>query len=365
MTERERQILALIQEDPLISQRAIAEKLAITRSAVAGHVMNMTNKGVIKGRGYVISQSPFVVALGGANMDVHGSPAATPRPRDSNPGTVQMSAGGVARNIAENLARLGIDCRLIAALGNDHYGDLLIRQGRAAGIDMRRVLRLDAEATSTYLSVLDEAGDMLVAISDMSILDKLDAERLAIHEQVLRQAAILVLDTNLGDSALAYLTGKFAGQPIFVDTVSTTKAIGIRPYLDAVHTILPSRIEAEALSGISGNSKRGLKDIARWFHDRGVRRVFITLGRKGVFFSAEGEQDTVAPIRADSATNANGAGDAFAAGIAAAWLKQWPLRESIEFALAAASHTLANSATVSNTLSMSAIRRLCEEQRAV
>ncbi len=365
MTQREQQILALIREDPLISQRAIAEKLDISRSAVAGHVMKMTNKGIIKGRGYVISDEPFVVTLGGASMDVHGSPNAALRPRDSNPGTVQMSPGGVARNIAENLARLGIDCRLIAALGDDHYGDLLVRQGRAAGIDMQYVLRLDGQATSTYLSVLDESGDMIVGISDMSVLNKLDAERLQHHERLLRQAAVIVIDTNLGDSALAYLTGKFAEQVIFVDTVSTTKAVRIKPYLNAVHTILPSRIEAEELSGMSGRNKRGLKNIARWFHDQGVQRVFVTLGRKGVFFSAEGEQEIVAPVKTSATVNANGAGDAFAAGMTAAWLNEWPLGQSVEFALAAAGHTLANPATVSTTLSVNAVQRLCERQHVI
>ena len=349
MTQREQQILALIREDPLISQRAIAEKLDISRSAVAGHVMKMTNKGIIKGRGYVISDEPFVVTLGGASMDVHGSPNAALRPRDSNPGTVQMSPGGVARNIAENLARLGIDCQ----------------QGRAAGIDMQYVLRFDEQATSTYLSVLDESGDMIVGISDMSVLDKLDAERLQQHERLLRQAAVIVIDTNLGDSALAYLTGKFAEQMIFVDTVSTTKAVRIKPYLNAVHTILPSRIEAEELSGMSGRNKRGLKNIARWFHDQGVQRVFVTLGRKGVFFSVEGEQEIVAPVKTSATVNANGAGDAFAAGMTAAWLNEWPLEQSVEFALAAAGHTLSNPATVSTTLSVNAVQRLCEQQHVI
>ncbi len=365
MTERERQILALIREDPLISQQAIAEKLDITRSAVAGHIMKLTNKGLIKGRGYVVSEAPFVVAVGGANVDVHGGPAAKLRLRDSNPGSVHSSPGGVARNIAENLARLGFDCRLIAAVGDDHYGELIVRQGRSAGIHMQHVLRLDGEQTSTYLSVLDETGDMRVAIADMAILDRLDLQRLAAHEPLLRQATAIVLDTNLSDTALAYLTGAFAGRPIFVDTVSSAKATRIRPFLNAVHTLLPSMLEAEALSGMQGGSKRRMSDMAKWFHDQGVRHIYITLGRKGVFFSADGERGVRAPAQPmRKSVNANGAGDAFAAGMVAAWLRDWALAERLEFAMAAASLTMAESATVNPSMSFTAVKRLCGAHRA-
>ena len=54
MTQRERQILRLIEEDPMISQEMLAEKLGITRSSVAVHISNLTKKGCIAGRGYVL-----------------------------------------------------------------------------------------------------------------------------------------------------------------------------------------------------------------------------------------------------------------------------------------------------------------------
>jgi len=364
LTQREREVLALIRDDPLISQQALADTLNISRSAVAGHIMKLTDKGILKGRGYVVSEMPFVVAVGGANMDIHGTPHAKLRSRDSNPGSVRTTPGGVARNIAENLARLGIDCRLIAPLGNDHYGDLLLRQGRDAGIDMRHTLRLDDRATSTYLSVIDESGDMLVAISDMEILNALDANRLEKHDRMLREAAAIVVDANLSDSALAYVMNKHSNRPIFVDTVSTTKAVRIKPHLAAVHTIFPSVIEAEALSGMKGSNLRGLKRIADWFHDQGPKQVFITRGPDGAFFSGGGEQTTLPPIRRKTAINAGGAGDAFAAGVIAAWLRNRTLRECVQFAMAAASHTLLDAETVSPTLSEKAVNLLCEEHYA-
>ena len=204
MTPREREVLALVSSDPLISQADIAAKLGITRSAVAGHIMNLTAKGVIRGRGYVIAHKPFVVAVGGANIDICGAPMARLRRRDSNPGAVRTSPGGVARNVAENLARLGVDARLVSAVGRDSHGDLLLDQGRAAGIDMSHVQKLDGERTSTYVSILDEEGDMLMAINDMGIVDRIDVARLQEVGDLLKQASMVVCDTNLGEEALKW-----------------------------------------------------------------------------------------------------------------------------------------------------------------
>lgn len=359
--DRERQILALIREDPQISQQAMATRLGISRSAVAGHIMHLTSKGHIKGRGYVFSDAPFVAVIGGANMDIHGVPRDSLQLHDSNPGVVQTSPGGVARNIAENLARLNVDCRLLSVVGNDHHGQILLQQGRAAGIDMRQVLQLESAQTSTYMSVLDESGDMHVAISDMGIMDELGPERLRVHEQMLRTANIIIIDTNLGDAALAWLSSTFADRPLFVDTVSSTKATKIKPYLSAVHTLKPSLIEAEALAGFSVRTDSELPALADWFHDRGVQRLFVTLGARGVFYSTSQAQG-IENLRTDVANlrNTGGAGDAFLAGLAYAWMNDWALEKSTGFALAAANVTLAHAASSSPALSLATVNRLFE-----
>ena len=359
MTDREQQILALIRADPMISQQVIAKRLNISRSAVAGHIMKLTNKGIIKGRGYVFTDAPFVVVIGGANMDIHGKPGNALNMRDSNPGTVHTSPGGVARNIAENLARLGIDCRLICAVGNDQHGQLLLQQGREAGIDMQHVLQVDSAQTSTYLSILDPSGDMQVGINDMAIIDQLGPERLREQEAMLRQASLIILDTNLTDDALGWLSNVLVEKTVFVDAVSTTKAVKIKPYLNAVHTLKVSRIEAEALTGLKAQTQVQCRKLADWIHKEGVERLFVTMGSRGVFYSTpEAQGIETRPDRSSAVRNAGGAGDAFVAGLAYAWLKDFPLRKSVKFAQAAAQVTLRNSATSSPELSLSAVNRL-------
>ncbi len=365
MAGREQQILALIREDPMLPQQAIAARLGISRSAVAGHIMNLTNKGLIKGRGYVLSDTPFVAVIGGANIDIHGKSTKALRSKDSNPGTVQTSAGGVARNIAENLARLGVDCRLISAIGNDHHGQMLMRLCREAGMDMQYVQEIASAPTSTYLSVIDNTGDMQVAIADMSIINNLSAERLQQHQAMLNQSALMILDTNLPDDALAWLAGTFAGNILFADTVSTTKALRLKPYLQSIHTLKTSALEAEALTGCEGRTQTQLRKLADRLHAEGVERVFITRGDKGVFYSTS-DTHGVKKLQHDKREvhNAGGAGDAFLAGLAYAWLEDYSLDDSVLFALAAADITLSHSATSSPALSLAAINESLETHSA-
>lgn len=86
MTQRERQILQWIEQDPMISQEALAEKAGITRSSVAVHISNLMKKGYIAGKGYVLRSGTYAVVVGGVNIDIGGRSYGPLVARDSNPG---------------------------------------------------------------------------------------------------------------------------------------------------------------------------------------------------------------------------------------------------------------------------------------
>jgi len=292
-------------------------------------------------------------------MDVHGTPHASLRLRDSNPGTIGASPGGVARNIAENLARLGVDTRLITAVGRDHYGDVILRQAGDAGIDVRFVQRLDSAPTGSYVAVLDESGDMRVAIADMDIMDRLGAEALQPLADAIGECPTLIVDANLCDSALRWLAKRFRDHTVFADTVSVAKAVRLRPYLGTLHTLKTSPAEARALTGLDTQTEAQLDRLADWVHERGVARLFVTRGSDGLFFSTPDERGIVprAPP-AGNIRNTSGAGDAFLAALAYAWLQDWSLRAAIQFAVAAAQVTAADAAASSAGLSLDAVTSL-------
>ena len=135
----------------------------------------------------------YIAGIGGANMDIHGRSDQPLIMRDSNPGTMHTSLGGVCRNICENLARLGEDVRLVTVVGDDVHGRSILAGCTQAGIDMSAARVLQGERSSSYISVMDSSGDMLLAMSDMHIIKKLD-ERLVDDSQALLCGAE---DTNL------------------------------------------------------------------------------------------------------------------------------------------------------------------------
>ena len=122
MTQREQEVLRLIEANPMISQQELADELGITRSSVAVHISNLVKKGYIAGKGYVLRSGVYAAVVGGVNMDIGGRSYGNLVAADSNPGVVTMSLGGVGRNIAHNLALLGDDVRMLKDFGDDLYG---------------------------------------------------------------------------------------------------------------------------------------------------------------------------------------------------------------------------------------------------
>ena len=157
MTQRERQILQWIEQDPMISQEALAEKAGITRSSVAVHISNLMKKGYIAGKGYVLRSGTYAAVVGGVNMDIGGQSYAPLIAGDSNPGRVQMSLGGVGRNIAHNMALLGLDVRLLTAFGDDLYAQRIAASCGELGIDISQALQvpggLSSAASTSFASV--------------------------------------------------------------------------------------------------------------------------------------------------------------------------------------------------------------------
>src|SRR3954471_833768 len=203
LTDREREIVALLRRDPLIGSAALARELGPPRAAVNVHLSNLGKKGVILGRGYVLSEQASVVVVGGANMDVKARSARTVVTGTSNPGTAAMSAGGVGRNIAENLARLGTRTHLVAAIGSDGLGDQVLAATTAAGVHVEHVRR-SARATGTYTAVLDADGELVVAVADMTATDELAPGQVNAARDLVAAAELVVLDGNLSTETLAF-----------------------------------------------------------------------------------------------------------------------------------------------------------------
>ncbi|GEM48258.1 carbohydrate kinase [Deinococcus cellulosilyticus] len=349
LTEREQQLLSLLNDNPLLSPRELAERLKTTPSAIAVHLSNLTKKGVILGRGYIVRQESSVLVIGGANLDFKARSLAAPVMASSNPGQTTSTFGGVGRNIAENLARLGVQVSLISMLGRDASGERLKMHTQSAGVDLRLSFYSDT-STGTYNAVLNPDGSLLIAISDMSIMQELSPDVLRQREQHIKSAPYLVLDANLRADTLEYAL-KTARGKVVLEPVSVSKSLPLKTVIGThpIFAITPNLDELEALTGT-----RDLKQACKNLHALNVEHVVVTLGEEGVYVSSPKNR---IQLRAFPATvqDVTGAGDAFISGMLYALSHNEDLKTACDYGQAAAVLTLESSSTVNPELSVSSL----------
>ncbi len=360
MAGREQEILDILRDEPLIAQQALADRLGISRAAVAGHIMHLTHKGHIVGRGYVLAADRFVVAVGACNMDITGSSAHPLVAQDSTPGRIRCAPGGVARNVAENLARLGHDVRLVSAVGDDLYGSSLLEHTRRAGVDVQGCRVLAGQATSTYLSLHGSDGDMAMALNDMAILEHITPKRLAAHADRLRHASAVLVDCNLPQAALGWIFAQARMTPLFAEPVSAFKCRRLLPWLEQVHTLKANRLEAQALTDRIVDTDDDVVAAARWLHERGVCQVVLSLGGRGFYWSDRAGAAGWQSATAVAVVNATGAGDALMAGLMHRFLEGACLQDAVGFAAGCAALTLTAPQANHLNLSIATVQRLLE-----
>ena len=277
---------------------------------------------------------PLVTVIGGANTDIGGGPAASLRLHDSNPGAVTLRPGGVGRNIAHNLRLLGVDVRLVAAVGDDVLGAGLRAGCETLGIDVSRMLTVPGARSSSYLYIADETGEMLAGIADMDIVQCITPDVLRPQLREINASAAVVVDANLSEETLAFL-GENVTAPLYADPVSTAKAPRLKALLPKLAAFKPNALEAALLTGEDDPAR-----AAQALLQLGVRRAFVSLGAAGLI-AAEGEELLRLPCVPGPVVNTTGAGDAAMAAIVWAGLRGLDLRRTAEAALSAGAQTCA------------------------
>jgi pseudouridine kinase len=313
---KKEQLYALIRDNPYIAQQDLAAALGLSRSAVAGHIAALIRERRLLGRAYVLPDRRPLVCIGAANVDRKLRSLAPLVMGTSNPAAADESFGGVARNIAENLARLGAPVALMTAVGSDAAGAALLVHAQDAGIDTGATLRLQDASSGTYTAVLDGGGDMLVALADMALYDALTPDWLATRAALRAHAAMVVADLNLPRATVAALIDAAGrdGVPLVIVAVSVPKMARLPDGLHGVRLAILNEGELAARVGRKLTTVRDFAAACRAVQDQGARDVVVTRGAQGVFYTTP---DGIAHLPAPEAqpVDVTGAGDAFAAAV--------------------------------------------------
>ncbi|MDA3940080.1 MAG: PfkB family carbohydrate kinase [Spirochaetia bacterium] len=302
----------------------------------------------------------YVALIGAANVDIQGFSTNQIINRDSNPGKIECCPGGVSRNIAENLSRLGIKTELISALGDDPNGSLIQESCRSCNIGTEYSIIVPGAVSSVYLAIMDNSRDMALALSDMTISDNINIEFLQGRDEVFKNSSAIVFDTCLSIEVMEYILNNYSDKPIYVDPVSVGKAKALKPLIGKVHTLKMNKLEAEFLSDTKIEGRSGLEKISEWFMNKGVKRVYITLGEDGVFYKDSKNLIIYKPNKT-TIKNATGAGDAFMAGLVFGTLNGYNPGKIIHFATGVSMAALAGEETVNPKINFKYIEQITGE----
>lgn len=356
MTKKERELIELIRANPQITQKEIAAKLEITRSSASVHITNLIKKGYIVGKGYEVVDEDFVTVLGAANVDMIGFSEEKIILRDYNPGNLKTYFGGVARNISENLARLGVNVKLISAIGNDVNGMGLIEECKEVGIDVSHSLIVEGVGSSSYIAIMDEKGELALALTDLSILNSLSPDYLLKKTPLIKRSKRIVVDASLPEPLIQYIASTFKDNILILDPVSLNNAKHVKNYIGDFHTVKLNRHESEYLSGIEIKKSGDMERVAAHFLEKGVQQIYITLGSEGVFYGDEKKFSYFKP-QAVGILNSTGAGDAFTAGIVYGSLLDKDMDYTTRFACGASSIAFQSYKPVSPQMSVDNIKK--------
>ena len=295
-----------------------------------------------------------VLVVGAAGFDMKVQPQEkTVSLGQSNPGEIRWGWGGVARNIAENLARLGAEVHLVTAVGNDKWGSDLLRQLVELGVDTKDCIISDTNSTASYVALYQGDAQMWVAFDDMSVVSHITPGYMYRLRRLVRETDMICIDANIIPSSLKTLMrlAKEYDVPVGADPTTALLAHRLVPHLSELRLITPNKSEAEALLGTELVTDHAISEGVRDLVRAGVDLAIITLGADGLYYATSSESGRLPAFPVD-VVDPTGGGDALTAAVAFGLLSGFSPGESVRLGMAAASQTLTCKQTVCPTLSL-------------
>jgi len=363
MNTKETSILKYLRENPYASQMEIANELKMSRPAVANIISQLIKNGNITGRAYILPENKEIICIGGANVDRKYTLNNKLQMGTSNPTSSIQSVGGVARNIAENLGRLGQSVRLLSVVGTDMEYEA-IEKASSHWMNLFSIEKLPNYTTGTYSAVLDSNGEMLLALANMDIYEQLTVDYLKKHEAHLTNAQLIIIDMNCSKEVIEYIRTVSVGHniPLALIPVSSPKMDRMPESLEGIEWLITNKDEAETYLGLSIIDKESWEEATRQFVQKGISHVVITWGSQGIMYAGSDIGTShFSAIQVENVIDVTGAGDAFVSATLHAWLNGDVIPTAIQTGMLNASNTIRSSETVRTELSRNNLNNEMEE----
>lgn len=347
-TEREKEILRILQRDPMISQEALADIVGITRSAVAVHISNLIKKGFILGRGYVFNDRTGVLVIAPVFMDV----TVVDRPGTGSSAEIEILPAGSGYRMAGCLAAQGVPTSLLTVLGRDDWGGIIGDKLKEKGVDNRFMVIQNEYPTPRRVSVFDSHTGHRQLFSDQRALRYLNGEITHKLTVTAPNCRMLVVDGEIPSETLSQIvnTGREAETPICM-VISSGAWIDAGNSVYGVSMAVLTDIEAQNMVGIKIDDFGDGITACKVLNEMGVETAVVFITNQGVVMSRPGETLTVplSPIQQPHGFDEEyGSGvDILAAGLISGLLHGCDIRQSIRLGMGLMAHDDGNSRNLS------------------
>ena len=301
-------------------------------------------------------ENGYIIVIGGINADITGKAVKDVIKNESNIGKITITAGGVARNICENLTRLGADCEFITTYANDYFGDMLQKSCQELNISLVHSYISNDYATGAYVSLEDHIGEMEAAVCDSEGILNLPISHVEKLKVFIKHSQCIVLDCNLSEEMLEYVIKKYHEKKILIEAVSSAKVIKLRKNLNNVYAIKLNRNEFESLYEEPYTTENAQK-MSKFYNNK----IFVTEGKNGSTGYEKGNAIHINAIPAKLIESVNGAGDAYAAGLAYGFMNGYDIRYSMNIANILSYITLSSKSAVSENISKYKVLTMLKE----
>uniref|UniRef100_A0A0K0EBJ1 PfkB domain-containing protein n=1 Tax=Strongyloides stercoralis TaxID=6248 RepID=A0A0K0EBJ1_STRER len=284
----------------------------------------------------------------------------------SYPGNVYLKPGGVGRNHADALTKLGISTTLISAIGQDQFG--IAMEDFCKHMDMSNVLRIPSLSTPVYLGITSQKNLFCGILNLGEILSQITPEFLKEKEDVISNSEYIIMDGNITEESIKKIAeiAQFYNKKLWYEPTDIFKVKKVfdknKKIIKGINYFSPNKREFNEyclLNNVKVNINSDRKEMIslikqnhELLFNNDIKLCLITLDMDGVIIWDNIEKKV---YEYDSPKNCNiispsGAGDCFNSGFLASMINNKSISESLIIATNCAKQSMECEKAVPNNL---------------
>ncbi len=290
--------------------------------------------------------------IGVVFLDIKGFPFGSYDPRGTNLGDIVMTHGGVARNVAENLANLGENVGMITMIDNDALGDEMKNRLEDAGVSLENAVITPRKGMGMWLAVFNEQNDLTGSISHMPKPDAMEEMIEKKGEEIIKNADTVVLEMDVSEKLAERVITlcNLYNKKVYVIVANMSVILARRDLMYKTSCVILNEIEAGRLFDTNLQRltpEKMLASVRPLAEKAGLRQMVVTMGVNGcVYMDFERQVFGHCPPIPTVVLDTTGAGDAFFSATVKALSLGKNLEDAVKYGTKLASLTLSTPESV-------------------